>query len=339
MSTQLWFPTPVSLKALVQYYLEINGTVSRQIVGELVQFAPSERTKLELSKLVNDKALFKETVTDKLLSLHRLLHMISEKDEPWTNVPFSFLLESLGKLQPRFYSISSSNLRDPLRADIVFTIDSNINLNFKGVCSNNLLDLRSSNDGENSYDLQGPNGRYQGCKLPVFIRRSRFKLPLNLEKPIIMIGPGTGVAPFRGFIEHRILQFKKLQNKEKMGKLYLFCGSRNEDDLIYVEEWNRCKEILGDKFEIAVAFSRDVKNGGHKVYVQDLLLEKEKLIGQLIVEEGCHVYVCGDAKGMSKGVSKTLIDILSTHEGGDLKKGDKLFKGLRTGGKYHEDVW
>ncbi|GMF01133.1 unnamed protein product [Ambrosiozyma monospora] len=213
-------------------------------------------------------------------------------------------------------------------------------MNFKGVCSNNLLDLQDSNgSGGKSYDLQGPNGRYQRCKLPVFIRRSRFKLPLNLEKPIIMIGPGTGVAPFRGFIEHRIEQFKKLQKKEKMGKLYLFCGSRNEDDLIYADEWKQYKETLGDKFEIAVAFSRDVKNGGKKVYVQDLLLEREKLIGQLIVEEGCHVYVCGDAKGMSKGVSKTLIDILSIHEGGDLKKGDKLFRGLRTGGKYHEDVW
>ena len=152
------------------------------------------------------------------------------------------------------------------------------------------------------YDLNGPRNLLANYKLPVHVRRSNFRLPSNPSTPVIMIGPGTGVAPFRGFIRERVtfldLQ-KKGGNNISLGKHLLFYGSRNTDDFLYQEEWPEYAKKLDGSFEMVVAHSRLPNT--KKVYVQDKLKDYEDQVFEMI-NNGAFIYVCGDAKGMAKRI-------------------------------------
>src|SRR5699024_2055157 len=157
---------------------------------------------------------------------------------------------------------------------------------------------------------------------------NRFKLPDDSEKPVIMVGPGTGIAPFRSFLQHREAQ-------EAAGKSWLFFGDRNfTTDFLYQSEWLQYHEE-GLLTRLDVAFSRDQEE---KVYVQHKMLEKGKELFTWL-EEGAHFYVCGDKDYMAKDVDNALISIIKAHGNMEEESANNYVKELRKSGRYQVDVY
>ncbi|RMD42725.1 hypothetical protein DV735_g2419, partial [Chaetothyriales sp. CBS 134920] len=336
-------PTPTTYDTIIRYHLEINAPVSRQFLATLSAFAPSEAAKKELARLGSDADYFREKVASQCLNIAQTVSSVSS--ETWSAVPFSCLLEGLNKLQPRYYSISSSSLVQPTKISITAVVESKripgADHVVKGVATNYLLALKQKQNGDPEptahslgYALDGPRGKYKGLRVPVHVRHSNFKLPSDPSKPIIMIGPGTGVAPFRAFIQERAAQAKQ---GETVGETVLFYGCRKRsEDWLYKDEWNKYKEDLGDKLVIFNAFSREQEE---KVYVQHLLKQQSKLVNDLLLKKG-NFYVCGDAANMARAVNEELVQIITRERPAvDVKKAEQIVKGMRSSGVYQEDVW
>ena len=242
------FPTPTTYDAIVRYHMEICAPVSRQFIATLAAFAPDEEVKAEMVKLGGDKDYFHETVSIYHYNIARVLEIVG-KGNKWSNIPFSAFIEGINKLQPRYYSISSSSLVHPSKISITAIVESAVIPGredaFRGVTTNYLLALKQKRNADPnsepfclSYEIAGPRKKYDGIRVPVHIRHSNFKLPTDPSKPIIMVGPGTGVAPFRGFIQERA---KQATEGIEVGKTLLFFGCRKRDeDFIYANEFEVC---------------------------------------------------------------------------------------------------
>jgi NADPH-ferrihemoprotein reductase len=334
------FPTPITYEAVVRHHLEISGPVSRQSLLSIIAFAPDADSKALVTKLAGDKALFADQVTQKKLNLADALLYISN-GQPWTKVPFEFIIENVPHLQARYYSISSSSLTEKTKIEVtaVVEFDKEDDRLITGVVTNLLSNIQIDQNKESkkpivTYDLKGPRGKFSSYKLPIHVRRSTFKLPSNPSTPIIMIGPGTGVAPFRGFIRDRIAQKKLGQTP---GESLLFYGCRKEnEDFLYKNEWSEYAKTLGSSFEMFTAFSRE--NATKKVYVQDKLLEHSKKLNELI-EAGAFIYVCGDASRMARDVQAALAKIISKERNIAEEKGVELIRSFKVQNRYQEDVW
>ena len=238
------FPTPTTYDAVVRYHMEICAPVSRQFLDTLAAFAPDEASKAEMKKLGSDKDYFQEKVTARYMNIANVLKSVNST-EKWSAIPFSAFIEGLNKIQPRYYSISSSSLVQPKKISITAVVEEIRQGNAPvvlGVTTNYLLALKQKQHGDPNpdphgltYAITGPRNKYDGIHVPVHVRHSNFKLPSDPSKPVIMIGPGTGVAPFRGFVQERAAQASK---GEKVGKTVLFFGCRNsKEDYLYKDEW------------------------------------------------------------------------------------------------------
>ncbi|KAJ6061822.1 uncharacterized protein N7446_005942 [Penicillium canescens] len=335
-------PTPTTYDAAVRYYMEVCAPVSRQFVSSLAAFAPDEASKAELVRLGNDKDYFHEKITDKCFNIAQALQSITS--QPFTAVPFSLLIEGLNKLQPRYYSISSSSLVQKDKISITAVVESvrlpGASHLVKGVTTNYLLALKQKQNGDPSpdphgltYSITGPRNKYDGIHVPVHVRHSNFKLPSDPSKPIIMVGPGTGVAPFRGFIQERAALAAK---GEKVGTTLLFFGCRKSDeDFLYKDEFKTYQDQMGDSLKIITAFSRE---GAQKVYVQHRLKENAQLVSDLLKQKA-NFYICGDAANMAREVNLALGHIIAEQRGLPAEKGEEMVKHMRSSGSYQEDVW
>ena len=215
----------------------------------------------------------------------------------------------LRALPGRLYSVASSLKAHPGEAHLLVGAVrwKSHGLDRKGVASTYLADRRKTGDTAR-----------------IYVKPNRhFRLPTDTERPVIMIGAGTGIAPYRGFIEDRI-------ETGATGKSWLFFGERNFSyDFLYQLEW---QDHLAAKAltRIDLAFSRDQPE---KIYVQHRLWERrDELKGW--IEDGAHLYVCGDEKGMAKDVDATLVKILGSGEVGTAKLAE-----LRKSGRYQRDVY
>lgn len=168
-----------------------------------------------------------------------------------------------------------------------------------------------------------------GDKLPVYIQRNQnFKLPKNPETPIIMIGPGTGIAPFRSFIQER-------EEMGAEGKSWLFFGDQHfVTDFLYQTEWQKWLENRA-LTKMDVAFSRDTEQ---KVYVQHRMLEHSKELFEWILE-GAVVYICGDEKNMAHDVHHTLIEIIEKEGGMSREKAEEYLADMQQQKRYQRDVY
>ncbi|CRG86611.1 NADPH-ferrihemoprotein reductase [Talaromyces islandicus] len=336
------FPTPTTYDAAIRYYMEISGPVSRQFVNTLAAFAPDEVSKAELVRLGSDKDYFHEKVSNQCFNIAQALESITKT--PFTAVPFSCLVEGINRIQPRYYSISSSSLVQKDKISITAVVESvripGATHVVKGVTTNYLLALKQKQHGDPNpdphgltYSITGPRNKYDGIHVPVHVRHSNFKLPSDPSKPIIMIGPGTGVAPFRGFVQERAALAAKGEN---VGTTVLFFGCRNsKEDFLYEDEWKTYQEQLGDSFKLFTAFSRE---GPQKVYVQHRLRENAALVNDLL-QQKANFYVCGDAAHMAREVNTVLGQILAEKRGISSEKAEELVKHMRSNGTYQEDVW
>lgn len=235
------------------------------------------------------------------------------KEEHYRLTPEEFI-SVLRKNTPRMYSIASSQRVVGEEAHIVVSA---IRYEYcgrkkEGHCSSFLSDRIECGD-----------------ELKVFINpNSRFKLPSDPCHSIIMVGAGTGVAPFRGFIQHR-------EDQGNVGKSWLFFGGRNfTTDFLYQTEWlQHIKE--GTLTRADVAFSRDQKE---KIYVQDKMLEHGRELFEWL-EEGAHFYVCGDKLHMAKDVDFTLKKIIQIYGGMTEEKVAEYVKSLLLSDRYQTDVY
>ena len=169
----------------------------------------------------------------------------------------------------------------------------------------------------------------EGEKLPVFIEHNeRFRLPKDGARDVILVGPGTGVAPFRGFVQDRAAAGAS-------GRNWLFFGNPHaRSDFLYQLEWQDALK-RGELHRLDLAFSRDQ---AHKVYVQDRLREQGREVFAWL-ESGAHLYVCGDATRMAKDVHATLLEIIATHGGKSAEDAADYLNDLQAQGRYARDVY
>lgn len=169
----------------------------------------------------------------------------------------------------------------------------------------------------------------EGDEVQVFLKpNSRFRLPEDTAKPVIMIGPGTGIAPFRAFLQQR-------EADGATGNNWLFFGDREQrHDFLYQTEWQNLLRT-GLLTRLDVAFSRDQPE---KIYVQDRLLENAPTVFEWI-EQGAHIYVCGDSKRMAKDVEKALQQVIAEAGGLTEAEAADYLKQLRRSGRYQKDVY
>ena len=343
---KLGLPSPTTRGALFKYYLEICAPPSRDFVVLLSGYAPTASAKEALLRLGTNKEAFRSEVAARYLTAGKLMQMV-EPDKKWTSVPHSLLVENFSRIQPRYYSISSSPLVQPRQPAVAVAVDSRKVLAqdavktqeaFLGLASNYLLAQEKRHNGTDrngsTYDLEGPRGKLSGCKVYLHVRKSTFKLPTQPHTPVIMVGAGTGIAPFRGFIQERA---RLAELGKPIGIMVLFFGCRDSDtEFLYKDEWQLWQKQLRDKFVMVPCFSR--LKGQRKKYVQDGLLEHKAIVANLI-EQGAAFYVCGTAS-MAREVRSRLVQVLSESSGAGIEEADARIGGeMRKAGLYHEDVW
>ncbi|UQZ12910.1 NADPH-dependent assimilatory sulfite reductase flavoprotein subunit [Providencia stuartii] len=223
-------------------------------------------------------------------------------------------VELLRPLTPRLYSIASSQAET--EDEVHITV---------GVVRYD-IDGRARTGGASGFLAERLK---EGDELRIFIEHNdNFRLPADSTKPVIMIGPGTGIAPFRAFMQQR-------DNEEATGKNWLFFGNPHfVEDFLYQVEWQRyVKEGL--LTNISLAWSRDQ---AQKVYVQDKLREQGEEVWHWI-EEGAHIYVCGDANHMARDVEQALLEIISQYGNMDSESADEFLSELRVERRYQRDVY
>jgi len=306
----------VSLRTLLTRFLDITTPPSPNLLRFLANWTTDVREQKLLNLLANDGAAYEDWRHTKFPHLSEVF-----EEFPSCKPPAALLVSQLTVLLPRFYSISSSPVIFPDSIHVtvaVVTYEAQLGkgrLHY-GVCSNYLKDLEV---GEDVY---------------VFIRSApNFHLPRDPKCPIILVGPGTGIAPFRSFWQQRAA-LKKLES-HPLGYATLFCGSRLDAlDLYKDEKKLMIKEGILDK--VHTALSREP--GTPKTYVQDLMRkDAETIYRQMILENG-HLYVCGDCK-MAEDVCQTLKTIIQEVGKMSQDRADNYMNVLRGENRYHEDIF
>jgi sulfite reductase (NADPH) flavoprotein alpha-component len=223
-------------------------------------------------------------------------------------------VEALEPLQPRLYSISSSIKANPGR--IALTVDA---VRYQ-INKRQRLGVASTFLG---------NRIVPGDKLRVYVQRAHaFALPVNPATPVIMVGPGTGIAPFRAFLLDRMAD-------KAPGPNWLFYGhQRQATDFFYADELDIMKRN-GHLTRLSLAWSRD---GTEKVYVQDRMRELGADLWRWLAE-GAHFYVCGDAKRMAKDVEAALVDVVAQHGARSIDEAVVFVQILKKSGRYQADVY
>ncbi|KAJ5086542.1 hypothetical protein NUU61_007849 [Penicillium alfredii] len=341
-ATKVTIPTPTSAVALFRYYLEICAPVNRDNVRDLAQFAPTPEAKAYLLQLGQDKEFYASFIGRAHLNLGRLLQLASPND-PWTNLPLSYLVETLPHIRARYYSISSSSVVAPRKPSITAIVSTsplpdNPDELVHGVTSNYLLAISQHSHSQPhphgiTYHLNGPSDSLQGGKVFAHIRRSKFKLPITSKTPLVMVAAGTGLAPFRAFLTERC-QVQKIG--KEVGQMVLFFGCRNPDeDFIYRDELQVMQQTLGDRLRIVTAFSRC--EGTPRQYVQDRVVEMGQEVTRLI-DEGANFYVCGRAS-MAREVEKAIGETMRKAKGWTDDEVSGWSKAVKKKNKWQEDVW
>jgi len=224
------------------------------------------------------------------------------------------LIEVLEPLQPRLYSISSSPRTNPGRVSL--TVDT----------------VRYTALGRERFGVASGflGGRIaEGDGLLVYVQKAHnFSLPRSGDTPIIMVGPGTGVAPFRAFLHDRMAT-------NAAGPAWLFFGHQREaHDFFYCDEWETLR-ANGTLTNLSLAWSRD---GAQKTYVQHRIREAGAEVWSWL-ERGAHIYVCGDAKKMARDVETAVRDVAAVHGGMSADAAATFVQILKAGGRYQVDVY
>lgn len=257
---------------------------------EILEDKPTLRTFLEARQIVD------------------IIEQFPNKIEP------QLLVDAMRPITPRLYSIASSQseVEDEVHLTVAHIDYEAFGTRHQGGASG-FLTSRVEEGGE----------------IKVFVENNdNFKLPLSTETPIIMVGPGTGIAPFRAFMQER-------EATEAKGKNWLFFGNPSfTQDFLYQVEWQAYVKS-GLLTKISLAFSRDQ---AEKIYVQDRLVENGQAVYEWL-EQGAHFYVCGDAMHMAKDVESALLSIIQSHGEKTEKEAKQYLLDMRKTKRYQKDVY
>ena len=326
------FPTPCTLKAALTKYADLLSPPRKTALAALASVSSNPAQKARLYHLASaaGKQEYNAYIVDPGRSLLEVLEAFPSAVPP-LGLFFGFVS---ARLAPRFYSISCSPLDNPgiVSASVAVVREERPTGRLHEGVASSFLARYLPEKGERNLPAV-----INSHRVPLFVHPSHFKLPRNASTPVVMIGPGTGFAPFRGFLQERaaLRRCGKL-----LGPAYLFSGCRSEHhDFIYREEM---EDALANETisELHVAFSREFSN--RKVYVQDKLMEfSSKLNSVMKDDQGCagSIYICGNAKGMARDVNRALHSILIREGGYAGYEAEGIIAHLSEAGRYQKDVW
>ncbi|TVX93596.1 bifunctional cytochrome P450/NADPH--P450 reductase [Paenibacillus agilis] len=304
---------PVSLLDLLSHSVELQEAATRAQLRELASSTVCPPHRRELEVLLEEEA-YKSQIKQKRVTMLDLLERYEACE-----MSFDRFLELLPPLKARYYSISSSPRVHANQASITVGVVREAAYSgegeYRGVASNYLAE------------------RQAGDSIVIFVRtpETEFQLPNNTETPIIMVGPGTGLAPFRGFLQARSALKKE---GHPLGPAHLYFGCRSESDFIYHDELKQYEEE--EIVTLHTAMSR--KEGEPKTYVQHLMArDAEQLIR--ILDEGGHLYICGDGSKMAPDVEATLQRAWEEVHGENDRESAAWLEKLLEEGRYAKDVW
>ena len=308
----------VSVGRLLTDFVELQQIATRKQIQTMSEHTRCPVTKPKLLAFVGEDTASAERYRAEILAKRKSVFDLLE-EHPACELPFHVYLEMLSLLAPRYYSISSSPSGDASRCSVTVGVVEGLAGSgrgiYRGVCSNYLASRR------------------EGETIHATLRETKagFRLPEDASVPIIMIGPGTGLAPFRGFLQERAARQAK---GATLGLAMLFFGCRHPDqDFLYADELKAF--ATSGITELYTAFSRA---DPPKTYVQHLVAaEKEKVWS--LIEQGAIVYVCGDGSRMEPDVKAALVAIYRERAGVDAAAGARWIEDLGAKNRYVLDVW
>ncbi|XP_069669172.1 nitric oxide synthase, salivary gland isoform X2 [Periplaneta americana] len=308
---------PCSLRTLFSRFLDITTPPTPNLLQHFASLATDQEDQRRLTLLASESAAYEDW------RHWRIPHLLEVLEEfPSVRPSAALLAAQLTPLQPRFYSISSSPVVQTGEIHITVAVvsyrtqDGEGPVHF-GVCSNYLRDAEEESD------------------IHLFVRSApSFYLPQDVSRPVIMVGPGTGIAPFRGFWQHRRAQLRGGTDRE-FGKMWLFFGCRQHAlDLYREEKADMLEEGVLDQVYLALSREPTIP----KTYVQDLIRKEAAAVYQKVVVEGGHFYVCGDCT-MAEHVYQMLKLIIQEHGGMLDSEVESYMLTLRDENRYHEDIF
>ena len=308
----------VSVGRLLSDFVELQQVATRKQIQVMSEHTSCPVTRPKLAAYVGDDAAATERYRADILGRRKSVFDLLE-EYPACELPLHAYLEMLSLLAPRYYSISSSPASDASRCSVTVAVvkgpASSGRGVYKGICSNYLA------------------GRRAGETIQATVRETKagFRLPDDASVPIVMVGPGTGLAPFRGFLQQRSAL---KAGGSSLGPAMLFFGCRHPDqDYLYADE---LKAFAGAGIvELHTAFSR---GDGPKTYVQDLIKAQQNRVWDLI-EAGAIIYVCGDGSRMEPDVKAALVAIYRQRSGAAADAAQRWIDELGAKNRYVLDVW
>lgn len=312
--THLPVDEPTPLLGILGSCVELQACATRADVEVLAEYTDDPGQRAELQGLLTDER-YRDEVALPNVSVLDLLERF-----PACTVPFEKYLDMLPPLQPRYYSISSSPSTDPgtcsLTTGVLRAPGRSGDRPFAGVCSNYLADM-------------APNST-------IFVFRRRptipFQPPADPGVPMIMVGAGTGLAPFRGFLQERAAQRARTGSAAR-SLLFFGCRCPGYDD-IYADEL--ASYASSADVGVHVAYSRQPRDG--RRYAQDEMLAHQDEIWDL-VGQGASIFVCGNARTLAPGVRAALTRIAAGKRGCSADEAQTWLSGLRTEHRFLEDIW
>jgi cytochrome P450/NADPH-cytochrome P450 reductase len=317
--THLPTDEPAPLLGVLGSCVELQDPATRSDIEVMARYTsdPGQRSLLEGLVGTDDESQtrFRNEVLTRGRSLLDLI-----EDYPACEMPFEVFLDRLPPLRPRYYSISSSPMVSPNMCSVTTGVlrgpaRSGIG-EFNGVCSSYL-------------ESNAPNST-----VFAFVREPTiaFRPPDDPQLPMIMIGAGTGLAPFRGFLQERAAQ--RAAGVPVATSLLFFGCRTSEDDYLYEDELSRYE--ADGVVKVDAVFSRE--GNPQRRYVQDAIIQRSDDVWDLIANQRANIYVCGNANTMAPGVRTALIQVFRNNSGASTD-GNNWLAGLRADGRFLEDIW
>jgi NADPH-ferrihemoprotein reductase len=305
------FPMPLAVRECLSRYLDLTSAPRRSDLKLLANYATDKLDRQVLLRLASKdgKAEYKEKITEGYVGICDLLQLC-----PSLQIPLEHLCSICHWLLPRYYTIASSSLVHPQSIHLTVAVTQNKRSNgrlFEGVCSTHLAKRQAGTD-----------------TVRIIVRPSTFRLPSDTSKPILMIGPGTGIAPMRALIQERVYQ-------KAAGRNILYFGCKREDlDYLYQDELMAWQ--ANGALDLNVAFSR--ANPTTKEYVQHLLQRQASETYDLIHRQGAYIYVCGGVK-MGHDVTETLKQLCVEHGEMSFDQAKDYLAKLAGDGRFVQELW
>lgn len=307
-------PQPCSVHFLVEQFLDISAVPRRSFFEVLATFASNE---LERDKLLEFSSAQGQDALHSYCNRPRRTALEVLADFPHTTVELSidYLLDLFPEIQPRSFSIASSLLQHPNRIQILVAVVKYKSMLFKprkGLCSSWLASLDPSTGD---------------VYVPLWVKKGSLSFPQDPDTPVIMVGPGTGVAPFRSAIQERAAQGKMAN--------VLFFGCRSESKDFYCRsEWE--EKVQAGQMILVTAFSRDQEE---KIYVQHRVKEQSKLLWDLIAKKNAFFYIAGSAKQMPASVCDALKEVFQKEGGMSENQAQEMLDAMEKAKRFQSETW